>query len=105
MFFVYVIWSGKLRKRYVGSSADPEERLHQHNSGVSRFTSRGVPWVLRYLEQYGTRARAMQRERYLKSGAGRVFLDRVMSGQAGYPEAEIPVDCREYRVLDDSSER
>ena len=93
VFYVYVIWSDKLRKLYVGSSTDPRERLTQHNRGMSHFTSRGIPWVLRYAEGYAENILARQRERFLKTGAGRVFVSRVLSGAAGYPEAELPPAC------------
>jgi len=98
-FSVYVLWSEKLGKRYVGSSVDAAQRLDQHNRGMSRFTASGMPWVLRYVEYYATNGLARRREAILKTGAGRVFLDRVFSRYAGYPEAELPVECTGYRIV------
>ena len=95
-YSVYVIWSGKLGKLYVGSSAHPTELIEQHNKGMSRFTSRGMPWVMRYCEDYATRALARRRELFLKSGAGRIFLKRVLSGTSGYPEIELSADCLKF---------
>ena len=73
--FVYVLWSDKLQKRYVGVSDDVSNRMKQHNSGSARFTSAGIPWVLKHQEYYGTRKDALKRERFLKSGVGRSWLD------------------------------
>ena len=75
MSFTYVLWSKKLSKRYIGSAADVTARLTQHNRGKSRFTSGGIPWVLLHQEFYPTFADARKREAFLKSGAGRKWLD------------------------------
>jgi len=91
--FAYVLWSQKLQKRYVGYSTDPLVRLSQHNNGWGKFTSRGVPWQLRYSEEYASALDAKRRERYLKTGAGRTFLDRVFTADPGYPAKELPDNC------------
>ena len=75
MFTVYVLWSEKLRKRYVGSTANLTKRIKEHNGGQAPFTSRGVPWSLLHHEEYETQQEARKRERFLKSGVGRKWLD------------------------------
>jgi putative endonuclease len=70
---VYVIRSVE-GLNYVGYTCDLEHRLAQHNSGLSFWTMRGSDWKVVYSERYATRAEAMRRERWLKSGAGRGFL-------------------------------
>ena len=81
MYTVYVLWSASLRKRYVGSTEDLDKRLAQHNAGESVFTKRGIPWRLIHAEEFPTRQEAERRERVLKSGQGRAWLDRM------YPDA------------------
>ena len=76
MHEVYVLWSQKLGKRYVGVSEDVDARLNQHNKGSTRFTKGGVPCVPLYRENYKTRTEALKRERILKSGVGRAWLDQ-----------------------------
>lgn len=71
MFQVYVLWSSKLRKRYVGSAQNAQERLHQHNQGRTPFNRTGIPWVWIHTESYESRSTAYRRERFLKSGVGR----------------------------------
>jgi putative endonuclease len=75
MFYTYVLWSAVLRKRYIGSTRDLAHRLEQQNAGLSTFTKRGIPWIVVYSEDFPTRREAEQRERTLKSGHGRAWLD------------------------------
>ena len=75
MYFVYVLWSEKLRKRYVGMTEDVEKRMNQHNMGMSPFTKRGIPWELIHREEYPSKVEAHKRELFLKSGKGRSWLD------------------------------
>ena len=74
MVHVYVLWSNKLHKRYIGVSENINARLKQHNSGSNRFTRGGVPWILIHAESCETRTEALKRERFLKSGVGRAWL-------------------------------
>jgi putative endonuclease len=78
MYFVYVLFSEKLNKRYVGSSKDVKVRLKEYNNGKSKFTRTGIPWQLIYKEIYSTNSEARKRELFLKSGVGRSFLDRIL---------------------------
>jgi len=79
MYFVYVLHSVKLNKRYIGSTSDLATRIHQHNSGKTRFTKGGIPWNIIYKEEYSTLGEARKRELFLKSGVGRQFLDKVLN--------------------------
>ncbi|MFN5468658.1 MAG: GIY-YIG nuclease family protein [Pirellulaceae bacterium] len=78
MYFVYVLQNQESGLRYVGQTDDLQRRIGRHNqpdpTGV-RFTGKqpGM-WLLVYSEIYATRAEAMQRERWLKSGVGRQWL-------------------------------
>ncbi|MBM4169509.1 MAG: GIY-YIG nuclease family protein [Ignavibacteria bacterium] len=79
MACVYVLWSSSLQKRYVGrSSGAAEARLRQHNQGHNRFTRGGIPWILVYSEEDLDHKSANTRERFLKSGQGRKWLDQQL---------------------------
>jgi putative endonuclease len=80
MAWVYVLWSDRLRKRYVGCTEDVAKRLEEHNAGRTPFTRRGIPWALIHSEVIETLGEARKREQFLKSGAGRRWLDEK------YPE-------------------
>ena len=76
-FHAYVLQNpgGRL---YIGSSADLATRLERRAAGDSRWTSSRGPWTLVYSEEHATRAEAMRREKWLKSGAGRDWLKRQL---------------------------
>lgn len=75
VFHVYILRSTVTGRRYVGSCEDLEDRLGRHNRGESKATSHGIPWILIRQEQFATRAQAVARERYFKTGRGRDELD------------------------------
>ena len=76
LFSVYVLRSLKDGKRYIGLSASVTHRLGQHNKGKVKSTKSRRPFTLVHQETYGDLAEARRREKYLKSSAGRKFLDK-----------------------------
>jgi putative endonuclease len=77
-----VIRSEATGKTYVGQTNDLAGRLRQHNdpeANRSLYTTkhRG-PWVLAHAEEYASRRDAMARERFLKSGQGREWLQETL---------------------------
>ena len=79
MFYVYVILSSSHNNRYIGSTDNVVKRVDEHNKGKCRYTSGRKPWTLVYKEQYATRSEAIKREKFLKSGQGRKWLDGILS--------------------------
>ena len=77
MFYVYVLKSNKTGRRYVGSCDDIDKRFQRHNLGHSKATRAGIPWILVHSENFATRADAMRKERYYKTGRGRDELDKL----------------------------
>jgi len=75
MFYIYVLWSEKLRKRYVGYTSDIAKRVHEHNQGSSKFTKGGITWKLIHSEEISNKTEAIKRENFLKTGIGRKWLD------------------------------
>jgi len=81
MYYVYVIKSIRHLSRYVGSTNNVFNRVKEHNGSRCRYTSGRKPWILVYKEEFKTRAEAMEREKFLKSGQGRKYLDRILDGR------------------------
>ena len=81
MYYVYVLWSASSACSYVGSTGEVDERLRRHNSGHSRSTKHGIPWRLIHTECFPTRAEAVQRERYYKTGHGREELKAILAAR------------------------
>jgi len=82
-FAVYVLRSTVTGRMYVGSAADLEDRLHRHNTGQSKATRHGAPWVLIHHEQFKTRSEAVRREMFYKTGKGRDMLKRLFENVPG----------------------
>ncbi|MEX0934161.1 MAG: GIY-YIG nuclease family protein [Candidatus Paceibacterota bacterium] len=81
MFTVYVLKSVKNGKRYIGyTSKDTPTRLKEHNSGTNKFTKHNSPFEFFYEEKFKTKVEALGREKFLKSGQGRKFLDNIHMG-------------------------
>ena len=73
-FFVYLIWSDKSKRSYVGQTQDIENRLKRHKSGLVRSTKAYRPWKLIFKEEFRDRAEAMKKELWLKSPGGRKWI-------------------------------
>jgi putative endonuclease len=79
MFYVYVLQSEATKRYYTGFATDLEHRVGQHNAGITKSTKNRGPWKLVYQEKYDSRAEAMRRERFLKSGKGRELLAELIA--------------------------
>ena len=80
MAYVYVLRSLKNNKRYVGyTQRGPLDKLAEHNSGATQWTRQNGPFVLIYTEEFADSVTARKRERFLKSGKGRQWLDQILS--------------------------
>ena len=65
-------------KRYVGyTSKDAETRLKEHNTGCNKFTKNNGPFDICHTKNFHDKKSAMQKEKFLKSGQGRKFLDSM----------------------------
>ena len=79
MFQVYVLKSVKNNKRYVGiTGVSVEERLRQHRSGSSKWTKENGPFKVVLTETFPDKLSASKRERFLKSGHGRGYLNKLL---------------------------
>lgn len=83
MYYVYIVYSQKLGKKYIGSTDDIKRRIKQHNSGHNIFTSRGIPWKLIYYEAFLSKDDAINEERFLKTGKGRERLKYLLENTNG----------------------
>jgi putative endonuclease len=79
---MYVLYSEKLDKYYVGACSDMERRLYEHNIGHSKFTSKGVPWVLVYKESFETLKESKRREMEVKRMKSRKYIENLI-GKGG----------------------
>lgn len=73
-FYTYVLQSSKDRKYYIGFTHDLRRRIEEHTLGQGLATSARRPLILIYYESCLNEQDAKQREKYLKTTAGRRFL-------------------------------
>ena len=71
MHYVYILYSKKLKKFYIGSTSDLKRRIKEHNDGKAVFTSSGIPWIIAYYEAFSEKQDASREEKFLKTGKGR----------------------------------
>ena len=84
IYTIYILRSVKDGKFYTGITNNIQRRLHEHNTGKNSTPStkfRG-PFVLVYKEEKVNRDEARKREKFLKSGAGREFRNKILASQA-----------------------
>ena len=73
-FVVYILFSDKLGKYYVGQTQDFENRLLHHNTGRTKFTSKGIPWKFVYKLLVDERIEAIRLESKIKRRGIKRFL-------------------------------
>ncbi len=78
MHYVYILFSEKLNRYYIGSCADMEERLSRHNAGATKSTKSGRPWNVVYTERNDTKKEAIKREYYLKRMKSRRLIESLI---------------------------
>jgi len=76
-FTVYVLRSLKDKRRYIGVTANLPRRLREHELGSVRSTRNRRPLELIYREEFVDKKQAWERERSLKSGRGREWLNEL----------------------------
>jgi putative endonuclease len=82
-YFVYILFSEKLNKYYIGSTGNIEDRLRKHNRSGKGFTSTGKPWILVYSEGFNSKAEALKRELQFKSWKNRERIEALIRRSDG----------------------
>ena len=67
MYYVYILYSDKGRRYYIGQTENLENRLKRHNSKLELSTSPYVPWELILTISKKSRSEAMILEKKLKN--------------------------------------
>jgi putative endonuclease len=75
--YVYLIRSeSHPKKSYIGITSNLKKRLIVHNNGGSVHTSKFKPWELVTYVGFSNNSKALEFERYLKTGSGRAFATK-----------------------------
>ena len=80
MYFVYILYSAKCDKFYVGHTDAIDRRLYEHNhSKGGKFSKGCAPWVVVYSEQFSTRVEAVKRELEIKKRKSRKYIQMLIT--------------------------
>ncbi len=83
-YYIYILYSNKADKYYVGYSPNPDKRLSEHNSyeNKSKFTAKYQPWELKATFVVSDNAgSAMKVERFIKRQKSRRFIEELIRKQ------------------------
>jgi putative endonuclease len=80
MYFVYILYSQKCNRYYIGYSADVDLRLQRHNAGHITATKNCTPYILKAKKAFETEAQAMQEEKRIKKMKSRIYIEKLISG-------------------------
>ncbi len=75
VYHVYILFSARCDRYYIGSAEDVSVRLLRHNAGGVKSTKNCIPWEAKYFEVFDTRAEALKRELALKRKKSRVHIE------------------------------
>ena len=78
MYYVYVLQEIRNHKLYIGFSSDLKTRIKAHSTKQVKSTKIGN-YHLVYYEAYLNKKDALGREKFLKGGSGRKYINKQMS--------------------------
>ena len=80
MHYLYILFSNKLNKFYIGETVDYEVRTQQHNQNyfTKSFTGRANDWSLKLAFSCKNKAEAKKLEKFIKKQKSRVFIEKVI---------------------------
>ncbi len=79
MFSIYILYSKKFDRFYVGHCEDLIKRLERHNHKAVPSTKAYVPWVLVYTEKFQSRSSAAAREKEIKKKKSRKYIEFLIN--------------------------
>ena len=78
-FYVYILYSLKDNKLYIGFTNNLKKRLTEHATGKVEATKNRLPIKLIHYEYFINREDAEAREKYLKTSMGRRVIRKQIS--------------------------
>lgn len=79
MFCVYILYSEKLNRFYIGTTNDVDRRLAEHNNAayLDSFTTRGIPWQAYLIIDNLHSKQAYDIEQYLKRMKSSAYIKKL----------------------------
>jgi putative endonuclease len=79
-FYVYILYSEKCNRYYIGYSFDVDARLQRHNAGKVTATKNCIPYVMKAVKAFKNETEARKEELRLKKMKSRVYLEKLIAG-------------------------
>lgn len=84
-YCVYVLYSEKINKYYIGSSSNVDNRVIFHNFSLNRiWTKRGQPWVLKRTIECNDNTEALKLELRIKRMKSRKYIDEIVKNGVNF---------------------
>jgi putative endonuclease len=80
-YYLYILYSQRLDRYYIGISHDPEMRLHYHNTFPRGWTVRGRPWELVFVKRFADKQTARHWESFIKKQKKRSMVEKIVNGE------------------------
>ncbi|MES2651803.1 MAG: GIY-YIG nuclease family protein [Bacteroidota bacterium] len=78
MFHVYILFSIKRNRYYVGFTNDLERRVKTHNTNHKGFTGHTGDWKLVYQEVFNKKEDAAFKEKLIKNWKSRKLIEKLI---------------------------
>jgi len=80
-YYIYILFSQKSGKYYVGHSNDPFRNVYEHNTKpINTYTSKNRPWSLvAVFFCPGEKSDAMKMEKFIKMQKSRQFIEKIIN--------------------------
>ena len=81
MWVVYILYSAKLDKYYIGRTENLGLRLQYHNNPIEsrKFNARGIPWELRLSIPCQNKEQSIRLEKFIKRMKSRKFIESLLT--------------------------
>ncbi|MDD7886732.1 GIY-YIG nuclease family protein [Flavivirga sp. 57AJ16] len=74
-YVVYILYSQKRSRYYVGQTDSIKKRLERHKKGLVPSTKGGSPWQLIKTLEVASRSEALRQERKIKKRGAKRYLE------------------------------
>ena len=79
MHWVYILYSSRIDKYYIGSTSNLQNRIEFHNSEQNKIWSkRGQPWEIVFSHQFETSTESIIAEKFIKRQKSRVYISKLI---------------------------
>jgi putative endonuclease len=81
MFYIYILYSQRADRYYIGHTDDYLRRVEEHNSVIKKsYTFKYRPWILKaFFPVSDSRGEARKIETYLKKMKSRIIIEKLIT--------------------------